>query len=181
MDLISPTEMSIAPIPITMALRLTHRIHERSRRRAAKSNRPGWLQIDQSPRCPKPSSLSLPVCGLQEFELRPFHIQFKGYNEIGGKYLFQLHLDDVPSPNQPPMKAIGDQLGFEGYIIGPFHQIFKDEEDPTTHSITPNVDESTLELDKPDIDRKVVLPFRKTIDSPGIDRRFRHADADRTG
>jgi hypothetical protein len=103
---------------------------------------------------------------LKEFDLRPFHIQFKGYNQIGGKYVFQLHLDDVPSYNQPPMKAIGDQLGFEGYIIGPFNQIFKDETDPNTKSVTPNVDESTLELDKPEIDRKVILPFRKIINSP---------------
>lgn len=102
---------------------------------------------------------------LQKYEQRPFHIQFKGYNEVGGSYVFQLHLDDVQSFNQPPMKKTGDQLGFEGYTIGAFNQIFKDEVDPGTHS-TSSVDESTLELDNPETGIKVILPFRENINSP---------------
>jgi hypothetical protein len=102
---------------------------------------------------------------LQKYELRPFHIQFKGYQQLNGVYVFQLHLNDVPSYNQPPLKKIGDQLGFEGYIIGPFHQIFKPEMDPGTH-LTSDKDESTLELDKPEIGLKVIVPFRTEIDSP---------------
>jgi len=102
---------------------------------------------------------------LQKYELRPFHIQFKGYQQLNGVYVFQLYLKDVPSYNQPPLKKSGDELGFEGYVVGPFHQEFKMEMDPATH-LPVNTDESTLELEKPEIDLKVVLPFRKEIDSP---------------
>jgi len=102
---------------------------------------------------------------LQKYELRPFHIQFKGYEQLNGVYFFQLSLTDVPSYNQPPLKKTGDDLGFEGYTIGAFHQIFKDETDPNTH-ITENKDESTLDLVKPDIGLTVPLPFRQIINSP---------------
>jgi hypothetical protein len=102
---------------------------------------------------------------LQKYESRPFHIQFKGYQQLNGTYLFQIYLNDVPSSNQPPLKKTGDQLGFEGYVVGAFNQLFKDEIDPGTN-LKETVDESTLELDKPDIGFKVVIPFRKEIDSP---------------
>jgi len=102
---------------------------------------------------------------LQKSESRPFHIQFKGYNQVNGIYVFQLNLDDVDSRNQPPMKKIGEELGFEGYVIGPFHEIHKPELDPATKLMV-DTDESTLELDKPEIDLKVILPYRKTINSP---------------
>jgi len=102
---------------------------------------------------------------LQKYESRPFHIQFKGYQQLNGIYIFQLHLSDVPSDKQPPLLKTGDKLGFEDYIIGPFHQIFKQETDPGTH-LTETIDESTLELDKPDIDLKTIVQFRKEIDSP---------------
>jgi hypothetical protein len=102
---------------------------------------------------------------LQKSEAQPFHIQFKGYQQLNGVYIFQLYLKDVPSSNQPPLLKTGDKLGFEGYIIGPFNQVFKPELDPGTGLTTP-VDESTLELDKPDIGLKVIVPFRKEIDSP---------------
>jgi hypothetical protein len=102
---------------------------------------------------------------LQQYETRPFHIQFKGYDQINGTYVFQIHLNDVPSSSQPALKKTGDPLGLEGYVIGPFHQIFKMEKDPAT-GLTVNTDESTLELDKPEIDLHVIVPFRKEIDSP---------------
>ncbi len=102
---------------------------------------------------------------LQQYELRPFHIQFTGYQQLNGIYLFQLHLKDVPSYNQPPLKKTGDPLGFEGYIIGAFHEEFKDIVDPNTKAIV-HTDISTLELDKPEIGLKVIVPFRKEIDSP---------------
>jgi hypothetical protein len=102
---------------------------------------------------------------LQKYELRPFHIQFKGYQQLNGIYIFQLHLSDVPSDRQPPLKKTGDPLGVEGYIIGPFNQVFKDEVDPGTH-LTVKTDESTLELDKPEIGWKVIVTFRQEINSP---------------
>ncbi len=102
---------------------------------------------------------------LQKYESRSFHIQFKGYQQLNGIYVFQLHLSDVESNKQPPMKRTGDQLGFEGYIVGPFHLIFKDEVDPATKAVV-NKDESTLELDKPEIGLKLIVPFRTEIDSP---------------
>ncbi len=102
---------------------------------------------------------------LQKYETRPFHIQFKGYNQVNGEYLFQLHLDDVGSDKQPAMLKSGQDLGFEGYKIGAFQEIQKDEVDPATKSHYIK-DESTLELDKPDINLKVIVPFRESIDSP---------------
>ena len=118
-----------------------------------------------NPNDPKDHPSFLSRLRLQKYDLRPFHIQFKGYNQVGGDYVFQLHLDDVPSYNQPSMKKTGDQLGFEGYTVGPFHQIFKDETDPATGAVV-NTDESTLELDKEEIGLKVILIFRKIINSP---------------
>ena len=102
---------------------------------------------------------------LERFDTRPFHILFNGYQQLNGVFVFQLHLNDVQSNNQPPLLKTGDNLGFEGYVIGAFHQISKDETDPGTHFTHP-VDESTLELDKPDINLQVIVPFRKEIDSP---------------
>ena len=102
---------------------------------------------------------------LQEYEKRPFHIQFTGYQQLNGVYLFQLHLRDVPSYNQPPLKKSGDPLGFEGYIIGAFHQDFQDIKDPATGAVV-HTDVSTLELEKPEIDLKISVPFRQEIDSP---------------
>ncbi len=102
---------------------------------------------------------------LQKYELRPFHIRFTGYQQLNGVYVFQLHLNDVPSYNQPPLKKSGDLLGFEGYTIGAFLQLSKQVMDPGTH-LTETVDVSTLELDKSDIGLKVIVPFRQEIDSP---------------
>jgi hypothetical protein len=102
---------------------------------------------------------------LQKYELRPFHIQFTGYQQLNGVYVFQLRLKDVPSYNQPPLKKTGDDLGFEGYKVGAFHEIFNDVEDPNTH-LSVHTDQSTLELDKPEIGLKVIIPFRAEIDSP---------------
>lgn len=108
---------------------------------------------------------------LEKYETRPFHILFNGYQQLNGVYVFQLHLNDVPSYNQPPLLKTGDNLGFEGYIIGPFIQKFEDITDPATKA-TIHTDESTLELDKPDINLKVIVPFRTEIDSPEYTANF---------
>jgi len=127
------------------------------------------IDCDPSKSCnpldPKSHPEYLARLRLQKYETRPFHIQFRGYQQLNGKTYFQLYLNDVPSSNQPPLLKSGDPLGFEGYTIGAFHQMFKDYTDPNTH-ITSSKDVSTLELDKPEIDLKVVVPFRKEIDSP---------------
>lgn len=102
---------------------------------------------------------------LQKYDSRPFHIQFRGYQDLNGTKYFQIYLKDVPSYNQPGLKKTGDPLGIEGYVVGPFHQSIVAKEDPATH-ITAQVDESTLELDKPEIDFKITLTFRKEVDSP---------------
>lgn len=102
---------------------------------------------------------------LQEYETRPFHIQFKGYQQLNNVYVFQIYLNDVPSSNQPPLKKTGDSLGFEGYTVGEFKLNIVTKKNPNT-GIEEQVDESTLELDKPEIGLKVVVPFRTIIDSP---------------
>ena len=118
-----------------------------------------------NPLDPKSHPSYLSRLRLQKYELRPFHIQFKGYEQLNGEDVFQLYLKDVPSQLQPPLLKTGDELGFEGYVVGEFHKIFNTEIDPGTH-LPISTDESTLELDKPKIGLKVVLPFRKEIDSP---------------
>ncbi|MCE0521429.1 MAG: hypothetical protein LV480_00785 [Methylacidiphilales bacterium] len=117
------------------------------------------------PRDPKSHPSYLSRLRLQQYEPRSFHILFEGYNQVGGHYVFELRLKDVPSYNQPPLKQTGDQLGFEGYVVGAFHEIHNPVMDPNTN-LTVIVDQSTLELDKPDIGFSVVLPFQKEIDSP---------------
>jgi hypothetical protein len=102
---------------------------------------------------------------LQKYESRPFHITFRGIQQLAGVDEFQIVLKDVPSYDQPGLKKTGDPLGFEGYIVGPYHQNIVSQEDPATH-IVAQVDESTLELDKPDIGFKIVLTYRQEADSP---------------
>jgi hypothetical protein len=102
---------------------------------------------------------------LQKYESRPFHIQFLGIQQLAGTNEFQISLKDVPSYQQPGLKKTGDPLNFEGYMVGPYTQKIVAEVDSAT-GITTQVDESTLELDKPDIGFKILLPFRKEIDSP---------------
>src|ERR1700722_2663560 len=106
-----------------------------------------------NPLDPKDHPSYLSRLRLQKYDLRHFHILFNGYNQVNGEYVFQLYLKDVESWNQPPMKKTEEKLGVEGYVVGPFHPIFKDELDPGTN-LTSKVDESTLELDKPDIGLK---------------------------
>ena len=92
-----------------------------------------------------------------------FPIRFVGYQQLDGGYVFQLYFPGLPPSAQPPLKKTGDALGYEGYIIGPFHQVKKPETDPQTH-LTTMTDESVLELDKPGSDLKIMLPFRIEID-----------------
>ncbi len=108
---------------------------------------------------------------LQKYEQQPFHILFFGYQPLNGKTLFQLHLADVDSDKQPQLKASGDELGFGGFVIGTFHEDHKDILDPNTHQMV-NTDVSTLELDQPDTGLKVILPFRKEINSPEVTADF---------
>ena len=104
---------------------------------------------------------------LQKYELRAFHIQFKGYNQVG-RFLpvFQLHLSDVPSYNQPPMKKSGDELtAFKVISSAPSMNFSKTRQIPPP-TLTSQINVSILELDKPEIGLKVIIPFRKIIDSP---------------
>jgi hypothetical protein len=102
---------------------------------------------------------------LQKYDSRPFHIQFRGYQQLNGETYFQIFLKDVPSAQQPRLKKTGEPLGFEGYIVGPFHANIVTKKDSAT-GLESQVDESTLELDKPEIDFKIVLVYRQEIDSP---------------
>lgn len=110
-----------------------------------------------------PSYLSL--LRLQTYERRSFHIQFRGKEVLNGEHVFQIRLSDVPSNEQPGYKKTGDKLGAEGYIIGPYTENIVEEVDKAT-GIKTEVDKSTLELDKPEIGFKILLPYRQEIDSP---------------
>jgi hypothetical protein len=102
---------------------------------------------------------------LQKYDSRAFHMQFRGYQQLDGVNYFQIYLKDEPGYNQPKLKKTGDPLGFEGYIVGAFHQKNVQEKDSAT-GLTELTDESTLELDKPEIGFSITLPFRKEVDSP---------------
>ncbi len=99
---------------------------------------------------------------LEKFDVRPFHIRFVGVSNLGGQDLFQIQLTETAS--QPPLKRTGDDLGYEGWKVGPYTHKIVNKEDPNTHSMVEE-DDSTLELDKPDISRKVLLPLGQTINS----------------
>jgi hypothetical protein len=77
----------------------------------------------------------------------------------------------VDPDKQPPLKATGDQLGFGGFVIGPFNELHQDVMDKNTHTNI-NKDLSTLELDQPDTGLKVILPFRSVINSPEVTADF---------
>ena len=94
---------------------------------------------------------------------QPFHIQFTGYAQINGEYVFQILIKGLPTSAQPQLKRIGEPLGWGGYVIGPFHEKIG----PLAlngSSFHENL--STLELDKPDVGFKIVLPFRKEVCLP---------------
>jgi len=108
---------------------------------------------------------------LQKYEQQPFHIFFNGYQQLNGVYLFQLHLSDEPSYSQPQLKKTGDPLGFGGYVIGTFHEAHQNIMDPNTHTMV-DQDVSTLELDQTETGEKVIVPFRKEINSPEVTADF---------
>jgi len=102
---------------------------------------------------------------LQKFDSQPFRIQFRGYQQLNGINYFEIYLADEPSYNQPALKKTGDSLGFQGYVIGAFHEDIESKADAATHIVT-QVNLSTLELDRPDIDFHITLTYRQEIDSP---------------
>jgi hypothetical protein len=102
---------------------------------------------------------------MQKYDSRPFHMTFRGYEKEGDTFYFQIYLSDVASSQQPSLKKTGDPLGTEGYVIGDFHQNIVTKENPNTH-ITEQVDESTLDVTKPDIGFTKTLPYRQEVDSP---------------
>jgi hypothetical protein len=101
---------------------------------------------------------------LEKVEVRPFHIEFVGVVTLNGQNLFEIALLDVTGPGSHPLKHTGDDLGYEGWIVGKYTPKMKQVQDPNTHAMT-TVDISELELDKPEIDRHVTLPLRTIIDS----------------
>jgi hypothetical protein len=102
---------------------------------------------------------------MQKYDSQPFHMTFRGYDPEGGTYVFQIVLSDVPSEQQPGFKKTGDPLGVEGYVVGAFHQNIVTKKNPTTGE-QQQVDESTLEMIKPEIDFHITLPYRQEVDSP---------------
>lgn len=102
---------------------------------------------------------------LQKYDSRPFHIKFNGYQPLNGENVFQIFLSDVPSDRQPGFLKTGDKLGYEGYIVGKFHQNIVTEMNQMTH-VEEQIDKSTIELLKPDIGFSITLPFQQDIDSP---------------
>lgn len=101
---------------------------------------------------------------LEKFDVRPFHIEFVGVVSLGGQNVFQIKLLDVPPGGQPPLKHTGDDLGYEGWKVGAYTHKMVTKDDPNTHSPV-TLDESTLELYKPDIDRKVTLVLQQIVNS----------------
>ncbi len=118
-----------------------------------------------NPHDPKSHPDYLARLRLQKYETVPFHIQFRGINTVDGVNFFQIVLKDVPADKQPGFKKTGDQLGFEGYVIGPYVHNIVTVHDKATNT-DEQVDKSTLELDRPDIGLKVIVGFKEEKDSP---------------
>jgi hypothetical protein len=94
-----------------------------------------------------------------------FRIQFKGYNQLGGAYVFQFHFDNFPANQQPPLKATGDPLGYGGYVVGDFHQAFVVKVDAASQTKMA-IDQSTVELIQPNSGLRIIVPFRRMVDLP---------------
>jgi hypothetical protein len=118
-----------------------------------------------NPHDPKSHPDYLARLRLKEYESKPFHIEFRGYQELNGADVFQLYLKDAASAAQPPLKKTGDPLGVEGYVVGAFVKNVEQVMNPKIHEVETE-DHSTLEIDRPDIGLKIVVPFRGTVDSP---------------
>lgn len=118
-----------------------------------------------NPMDPKSHPAYLARLRLKQYTKRSFHILFNGYQELNGVYEFQIFLRDVSSDKQPGLKKTGEPLGQEGYTVGEFHLNIVKKMDPQTHVIE-DVDESTLDLVKPEIGLTTTLPYRAVIDSP---------------
>jgi hypothetical protein len=123
------------------------------------------------PNDPKSHPEYLSRLRLQKYETQPFHIKFFGYQQLNGRMLFQLHLDDVDPDKQPPLKGSGDELGFGGFVIGSFTPGTSMVPDKATGTVVQK-DTSTLELDQPETGLKVVLPFQSEINSPEVTADF---------
>lgn len=116
-----------------------------------------------NPLDPQSHPTFLSTLRMEKYDVRPFHIEFVGVVSLSGQNVFQIKLLDLPNANVP-LKHTGEDLGYEGWRVGPYTQNIVTKEDPGTH-ISVQEDDSTLELDKADINRKVLLPLRKIIDS----------------
>ncbi len=117
-----------------------------------------------NPHDPKSHPDYLARLRLQKYESTPFHIMFKGIEEIGGVNEYQIYFADSPSEKQPPLKKTGDPVP-GGYVVGPYVQNVVQIKNKNT-GIVESVDQSTLELDRPDIGTKILVPYRGTLDSP---------------
>lgn len=102
---------------------------------------------------------------LKSIEQLKFNIKFEGRQILGGKPVFQIHVEDLPYDQQPGLKREGDDLGFQGYKVGTFKEVFAEEK--MGNSMI-KVDKSTLELLKPDINFKITLIFQEDVLAPQI-------------
>jgi len=89
------------------------------------------------------------------------HLQLKSYEKVNGAYVFQIYIEGLPANQQPKLKKIGEQLGWNNYIIGNFSlNIFK----TTVGDAPPTaVDASTLELYNLKTGHKVVLTYHGPV------------------
>ena len=136
---------------------------------------PGTTKADgsksTSPLDPKDHPTYLSRLRLQNYDVQPFHIRFVGVVNLEGQNVFQIALTDVPPSGQPPLKKTGDALGYENWIVGAYTPKMVEEKDAATGEVS-TVDRSTLELDKPDIGLKVVLPLGEVINAPDSTANF---------
>jgi|GEM_PF-994974 len=117
-----------------------------------------------NPHDPKSHPDYLARLRLQKYDSKPFRIQFKGIETINGVNMYQLYFLDSSSEKQPPLKKEGDSLP-GGYVVGPYVHNVVEQINKNT-KIKEMIDMSTIELDRPDIDAKVIVPYRGQKDSP---------------
>jgi hypothetical protein len=103
------------------------------------------------------SVVRLPV-GADGAEPQKCHIEFLGYQRLNGLYVFQFRIMELPFNAQPPLRKIGDLLGWGGYTIRDFRQKIKA---PQGEQMA--LDVSEVDLENPNTHVKITLPFRQMV------------------
>ena len=104
---------------------------------------------------------------IRDVDQQPFNIEFRGYQTLHDKPVFQIYLKDLPEDqSQPSLKGEGDELGYDNWVVGKFHEIHGSTTVSPGHTM--EADLSTLDLTRPDIGLTVTLKYQQETPAPDI-------------